>query len=76
VAAICHGLWTIIETGAAQGRRMTSSPHSIEKCSSCSALRAGGVILRDIVGSASENMEPRRFVFTMRDVAVIGQDTW
>lgn len=26
VAAICHGPWTIIETGAAQGRRMTSWP--------------------------------------------------
>jgi protease I len=24
VAAICHGPWTIIETGAASGRRMTS----------------------------------------------------
>src|SRR6187397_3005451 len=28
VAAICHGPWTIIESGAARGRRMTSwSPH-------------------------------------------------
>lgn len=26
VAAICHGPWTIIETGAAQGRKMTSWP--------------------------------------------------
>ena len=26
VASICHGPWTIIETGAAQGRRMTSWP--------------------------------------------------
>ena len=26
VAAICHGPWTIIETGAAKGRRMTSWP--------------------------------------------------
>ena len=26
VAAICHSPWTIIETGAAQGRRMTSWP--------------------------------------------------
>lgn len=26
VAAICHGPWTVIETGAAQGRRMTSWP--------------------------------------------------
>ncbi len=26
VAAICHGPWTIIETGAARGRRMTSWP--------------------------------------------------
>jgi protease I len=26
VAAICHGPWTIIEAGAAQGRRMTSWP--------------------------------------------------
>ena len=26
VAAICHGSWTIIEAGAAQGRRMTSWP--------------------------------------------------
>ena len=26
VAAICHGLWTVIETGAARGRRMTSWP--------------------------------------------------
>ncbi len=26
VAAICHGPWTIIETGAASGRRMTSWP--------------------------------------------------
>jgi protease I len=26
VAAICHGPWTIIETGAAHGRRMTSWP--------------------------------------------------
>ncbi|WP_250501402.1 type 1 glutamine amidotransferase domain-containing protein [Caballeronia sp. GAWG1-5s-s] len=26
VAAICHGPWTIIETGAAQGRRITSWP--------------------------------------------------
>jgi protease I len=24
VAAICHGPWTIIETGAARGRRITS----------------------------------------------------
>lgn len=24
VASICHGPWTIIETGAASGRRMTS----------------------------------------------------
>jgi hypothetical protein len=33
-------------------------------------------MLRDIVGSASENMERRRFGSTMRDVAVIGQGTW
>ena len=26
VASICHGPWTIIETGAARGRRMTSWP--------------------------------------------------
>jgi protease I len=26
VAAICHGPWTIIETGAAKGHRMTSWP--------------------------------------------------
>ena len=26
VAAICHGRWTVIETGAARGRRMTSWP--------------------------------------------------
>ena len=26
VAAICHGPWTVIETGAAQGQRMTSWP--------------------------------------------------
>ena len=26
VAAICHGPWTVIETGAARGRRMTSWP--------------------------------------------------
>ncbi|MFN7996317.1 MAG: type 1 glutamine amidotransferase domain-containing protein [Bryobacteraceae bacterium] len=26
VAAICHGAWTIIEAGAARGRRMTSWP--------------------------------------------------
>lgn len=26
VAAICHGPWTIIETGAAHGRRLTSWP--------------------------------------------------
>jgi protease I len=26
VAAICHGPWTIIETGAARGKRMTSWP--------------------------------------------------
>lgn len=26
VASICHGPWTIIETGAASGRRMTSWP--------------------------------------------------
>ena len=26
VASICHGRWTIIETGAARGRRMTSWP--------------------------------------------------
>jgi protease I len=26
VAAICHGPWTVIETGAAHGRRMTSWP--------------------------------------------------
>lgn len=26
VAAICHGPWTIIETGAAKGRKMTSWP--------------------------------------------------
>lgn len=26
VASICHGPWTIIETGATQGRRMTSWP--------------------------------------------------
>jgi len=26
VAAICHGLWTLIEAGAARGRRMTSWP--------------------------------------------------
>ncbi len=26
VASICHGPWTVIETGAAQGRRMTSWP--------------------------------------------------
>jgi protease I len=26
VAAICHGPWTVIETGAAKGRRMTSWP--------------------------------------------------
>lgn len=26
VAAICHGPWTIIEAGCAQGRRMTSFP--------------------------------------------------
>jgi protease I len=26
VAAICHGPWTIIESGAARGRRMTSWP--------------------------------------------------
>jgi protease I len=26
VAAICHGPWTIIETGSARGRRMTSWP--------------------------------------------------
>jgi PfpI family intracellular protease len=28
VAAICHGPWTVIETGAARGRRMTSCPRS------------------------------------------------
>jgi protease I len=26
VAAICHGAWTLIETGAAKGRTMTSWP--------------------------------------------------
>ena len=26
VAAICHGPWTVIESGAARGRRMTSWP--------------------------------------------------
>jgi protease I len=26
VAAICHGPWTIIETGAARGRKITSWP--------------------------------------------------
>ena len=26
VAAICHGPWTVIETGAARGRRLTSWP--------------------------------------------------
>lgn len=26
IAAICHGPWTLIETGALQGRRMTSWP--------------------------------------------------
>lgn len=26
VASICHGPWTVIETGAARGRRMTSWP--------------------------------------------------
>ena len=26
VAAICHGPWTVLETGAAKGRRMTSWP--------------------------------------------------
>ena len=26
VASICHGPWTIIETGAVRGRRMTSWP--------------------------------------------------
>jgi protease I len=26
VASICHGPWTIIETGAARGRRLTSWP--------------------------------------------------
>ena len=26
VAAICHGPWTILEAGAAQGRKMTSWP--------------------------------------------------
>jgi protease I len=26
VAAICHGPWTVIETGAARGRRMASWP--------------------------------------------------
>ena len=26
VAAICHGPWTIVESGAAKGRRMTSWP--------------------------------------------------
>jgi protease I len=26
VAAICHGPWTVIEAGAARGRRMTSWP--------------------------------------------------
>ena len=28
VAAICHGPWTVIESGAAKGRRMTSWPPS------------------------------------------------
>ncbi len=32
-------------------------------------------MLRDIVGSASENMEWRRFGSTMRDVGVIDEDT-
>jgi len=26
VAAICHGPWTVVESGAAKGRRMTSWP--------------------------------------------------
>ena len=26
VAAICHGPWTVVEAGAARGRRMTSWP--------------------------------------------------
>jgi protease I len=26
VAAICHGLWTVIETGFTHGRHMTSLP--------------------------------------------------
>ncbi len=35
VAAICHGPWTVIETGAARGRRMTSWPSQQNRPQEC-----------------------------------------
>src|ERR1700722_4743867 len=60
VAAICHGPWTVIETGAARGRRMTSWP-SLKTAPKNAGGGGGaqeGVVDRGLVPSRNPNDTP------------------
>lgn len=47
VAAICHGPWTVIETGAAKGHRMTSWPSLKTDIRNADAERADEEVVID-----------------------------
>ena len=60
VAAICHGPWTVIETGAARGRHMTSWPSLKTDLKNASAdwVDEEAVVDKNLVTSRSPNDIP------------------
>lgn len=63
VASICHGPWTIIETGAARGRRMTSWPSLRTDLENAGAdwVDQEAVVDRDLVTSRKPDDIPTAF---------------
>ncbi len=63
VASICHGPWTVIETGAARGRRMTSWPSLRTDLINAGAewVDQAAVVDRGLVTSRNPNDIPTAF---------------
>ena len=58
VAAICHGPWTVIETGSARGRRMTSWPSLKTDLKNAGAVDQEAVVDKGLVTSRSPDDIP------------------
>src|SRR3954468_8724980 len=74
VASICHGLWSIVEVGAARGRRMTSWPSIRTDLRNAGAevVDEAAVVVRNMVTSRGPQDIP---VFNREMVALFANGT-